>query len=56
MDAKKRAITTAFFFSAGWIGWQVIRGEAGNFDKLIVGVLLGIIIGLIVYMSVRNKQ
>lgn len=56
MDAKKRAITTAIFFSVGWIGWQAIKGEAGSLDNLMVGVLLGVIIGMAVYMKLKNKQ
>ena len=54
-QAKKQAFMVGPFFSIGFIGWQVIKGQSLGIEDVMVGLLLGIIVSMASYIMVLKK-
>ncbi len=53
---NKNVIITSVLFFIGWVGFDLIRGKELEFGKVMGGVLIAIIVGLIIYIRQSKKQ
>ncbi|MBU1016951.1 MAG: hypothetical protein ABIJ36_03420 [Patescibacteria group bacterium] len=55
-QAKKQAFIVGPLVAIGFIGWRVIKGQSLGIEDIMVGLLLGVIVALVSYITISKKK